>query len=577
MAEESRTKDIDVLVIGGGIAGTFAGMKAKEAGANKVVIVDKGYTGNSGMAAFGAGHLWVYIAGEDNLEDQFRSMVRGLGWLAQQDLIEDHFNRVYGIVQDMENCGAEFEKTPDGKWERTLGRGKALGMRFHGPQMMEAIARTVKKRGIEQVRNTMVTDLLVDNGRVCGAVGFHVPTGEFRVFQSKATIIAAGSCWYKGRCPGNRDVTGDGAMIAYRAGATMAGAEWGDPCNMFALNFDIGPGMNVYTGEGAKMINAKGQRFMELYNAQLMERSGLRLSVAAFCIEVKRGNGPIYMDMTHFTPKQLEMMRRVLPLPMMMYERAGLVVGNRFVKPIEWGPAAPIARVGIVVDRKMAASLPGLYACGEALARQARLEGITSCATSGAIAGESAAKSLKDLGSATVPESEIKRLKDYAFAPMQRKDGIEPGHIIIGVQEAIFPYDVLYLRHESRMQRALEKIEEIRDNQLPLLFAYDPHYLRVANETRNMVFVAEAHLRSAMARKETRTILREDYPYEDNVNWLKWIDIKNKDGQMELSTRDVPIDKYPLKPRRDKQLYYMWSQAQAINAIRIEKGEVVWV
>ena len=173
MAQESTMKDIDVLVIGGGIAGTLAALKAKEAGASKIVIVDKGYTGNSGMAAFGAGHLWVYIPGEDNLEDQFRSTVRALGWLAQQDVIGDHFERVYGVVQDMENCGAEFEKTPDGKWERTLGRGKALGMRFHGPQMMESIARAVKKRGIELVRHTMVTDLLVNNGSVRRRSGSH--------------------------------------------------------------------------------------------------------------------------------------------------------------------------------------------------------------------------------------------------------------------------------------------------------------------------------------------------------------------------------------------------------------------
>lgn len=577
LAEETRISDIDVLVLGGGIAATFAALKAKEAGANKVVLVDKGYPGNSGMSAFGAGWLWVYFPGEDNLDDMFRSMVRALGWLAQQELIMGHYERVYGIMHDMESYGVEFEKKPDGTWERRLGRGKHPGMHFRGPQLMEAMAKSTRKKGVELFRHTMITDLLVRNGEVHGAVGFNTRTGEFLVFESKATVMGTGSCWYKGRCPGNRDVTGDGAAIGFRAGATMAGSEWGDPSNLFPAHFDIGPGMNVYVGEGGKFINGKGQRFMEFYNAQLMDRSGLRLLVAAMSIEVRRGNGPIYMDMTHFKPEQLDRMRRVLPLAMMMHERAGTVVNNQFVKPIEWVPAAPIGRVGFVIDKSHATTLPGLYACGEAVARQARLEGITSAATSGATAGQSAAAYAKKTSIVGATQEKVELLKTYAFQPLQQKDGIEPGHIILGVQEAIFPYDVMFLRHEKRMQKALDKIEEIRDNQLPKICAYDPHYLRIAQEARNMVFVAEAHLRSCMMRKETRTILREDYPYEDNDNWLKWIDIKNDNGSVQLSTRDIPYDAYSLKPPKGRQLYYMWSQAQAIGAIRIEKGEVVWV
>jgi succinate dehydrogenase/fumarate reductase flavoprotein subunit len=334
--------------------------------------------------------------------------------------------------------------------------------------------------------------------------------------------------------------------------------------------------MNVYMGEGGKLYNRKGERFMQLYNPDLMERSGLRLLVAAFTIEVRRGNGPIYLDMRHFTPEQLERMRWILPLPMMMFERAGLVVNNRFVQAIEWVPAAPIARVGYVVEKSLAASLRGLYACGEAVSRQVRIEGITSCATSGAIAGESAADYAGRADEVALDEPEVKRLREFAFGPLQRKEGIEPNQAILAIQEAVFPYDVLFLRHEKRMQKALEKIEDIRDNELPKLIAYDPHYLLIANEARNMALVAEVHLRAAMMRKETRTVLREDYPYEDNQNWLKWIDIKNRNGKVELSTRDVPIDSYPLKPPRDKKLYYMWERARQIGAVRIEKGEMVW-
>ncbi|MFC1969575.1 FAD-dependent oxidoreductase [Chloroflexota bacterium] len=575
---ESKISDIDVLVIGGGIAAVFAAIKAKEAGAQTVVMVDKGYTGTSGMTPFAAGFLFAYFPGEDDLDDQFRSMVRGLGWLAQQDVVMDHFERVYGIMQDMEDYGVEFEKTEDGKWKRTAGRGKVPGMHFAGPKLMEVMAKALRKKGIQQVHRTMVTDLLTRDGEVHGAVGFDVRTGEFRVFEAKATVLATGGCWYKGRCPGQRDVTGDGVMITFRAGATLAGPEWGDPANLFPAHFDIGPGMSVYAGEGGIMLNGKGERFMESYNPKLMERSGLRLVGAAFCIEVRRGSGPIYMDMRHFTPEQMERIRWILPLAVKMYERAGLLVNNRFVQPIEWVPAAPIARVGLVVDRNHATNLPGYFACGEAVSRQARIEGITACATSGAIAGESAAAyAQKEISIINFSGNDLKELEAYALGMMKRKDGIEPDQVILAIEETLFPYDVLYLRHEERMQKALDRIYDIRDNEVSQLCAYDPHYLKTAHEARNMTLVAELHLKAAMMRKETRTILREDYPYEDNENWLKWIDIHNRNGKAELNTRDVPIDDYPLKPERGKRLYYMWQRAQENGAVKIEGGKAIWV
>lgn len=569
--------DIDVLIIGGGIAAVMAALKAKKSGVRNVVMVDKGNTGSSGMSSFAAGFLFVYFPKEDDLDRQFRRMVRGLGWLAQQDAIMEHFQRVYGILEDMEKYGVEFEKNPDGSWKRSVGRGKDPGMHFPGSQLMTAMAKAARRHGVEQITRTAITDLLVRDGNVYGAVGFDVRTGEFRVFKSRATVIATGGCWYKGRCPGQRDVTGDGAAMGFRAGALLSGAEWGEPSNMFPSHYDIGPGMNVYVGEGGKFFNNKGERFMERYNPELGDRSALRLLVAALCVEVKRGNGPIVLDMTHLTPEQLNRMRWILPLPMMMFERAGLVVNNRFVRPIEWVPAAPIARTGFVVDKNHATNLIGLYASGEAVSRQARIEGITSCATSGAIAGESAADFAKRTADITLDNSEVMRLKERAFAPLNRKEGVEPNQAIISIQEAIFPYDVLFLRHEKRMQKALERIKDIQDSQIPRLLAYDPHYLMVANEVCNMGTIAELQLRSALMRKETRTVLREDYPYEDNIDWLKWIDIRNENGEAVLSTRDIPFDRYPLKPPREKKLYYIWSRAQEMGSIKVENGEVIWV
>ena len=112
----------------------------------------------------------------------------------------------------------------------------------------------------------------------------------------------------------------------------------------------------------------------------------------AFSLEVSQGNGPIHIDMTHFTEAQVQRMRRVIPLPMRMFERAGLVVGDKFVQRIEWMLCPPIGRPGVMVNRAFEASMPGLYACGEAAASSAVVTGLAAAGTSGASAGANAAK-----------------------------------------------------------------------------------------------------------------------------------------------------------------------------------------
>ena len=97
-------------------------------------------------------------------------------------------------------------------------------------------------------------------------------------------------------------------------------------------------------------------------------------------------------------------------------------------------------------------------------------------------------------------------------------------------------------------------------------------------EARNMVMVAEMQLRSAIARKESRMRgIREDYPYRDNINWLKWVGVKRENGEMKVVTQDLPLDRYPVKPPRVKELEHAWERAKDLGIITIEEGKVVWV
>jgi succinate dehydrogenase/fumarate reductase flavoprotein subunit len=241
-------------------------------------------------------------------------------------------------------------------------------------------------------------------------------------------------------------------------------------------------------------------------------------------------------------------------------------VGDKIVKKMEWAPAfyGTIASGGgVVANTRCETSLPGLYACGDAMLRpQSVPRALEGASTTGAIAGKSAAEYAKEFEHQTISESQVTELEEFAFEALNREDGIEPDHIIIGLQETLVPYGVTVISRADRLEKAIREVERIRDNEVSLLFASDIHNLRLANETRNMVLVAEMYLRSRLLRTESRDgCVREDYPYLDNINWLKWTKVKRDNGQMKLWTEDIPADTYRVKPRREKYLYPVFEAA----------------
>jgi len=162
-----------------------------------------------------------------------------------------------------------------------------------------------------------------------------------------------------------------------------------------------------------------------------------------------------------------------------------------------------------------------------------------------------------------INRKQVEELRKLTLSPLERKDGIEPDHIIIGVQEAVFPYEVTVISRGNRLEKAIDEIGRIRDEEVPLLYGSDAHYLRIANEARNIVLFAEMQLRSRLLREESRDgCLREDYPYTDNVNWLKNTVLKQENGKMKLWTEDIPVERYKVKPKREKYLYPIFEVAR---------------
>jgi succinate dehydrogenase/fumarate reductase flavoprotein subunit len=244
------------------------------------------------------------------------------------------------------------------------------------------------------------------------------------------------------------------------------------------------------------------------------------------------------------------------------FERAGYIKEGKIKERVEW-VSVNMGNVGygggLKINTQCETNLQGLYAAGDATCGPASgVEGfcayaIPFAATSGARSGTAAFQYTKHVKPLSIDNEELQELKEKLSRPLKLKDGVDPDHVVLKVQEQLFPMDIYLIRHQERMQASLEKMVRLRQEVVPYLKAYDPHYLRMVIEASNMVTCGELFLRAAITRTESRgSHLREDYLDIDNVDWLKWVILGKDNGKIVVSTEDIPIGAYPMKPERKR-------------------------
>jgi succinate dehydrogenase / fumarate reductase flavoprotein subunit len=567
--EAFQTISTDLLIIGGGAAGCFAALKAGEAGVRNILVVDKGHVGKSGCATFGAGSFKGFIPGEDPYEIWFGKAVEAGCFMNDQDWTQAHLNEVYERVKELESWGVEFERNPDGSYRRIEGQGSSdlrpiKTLMFHGPQLMHQLRRTLARRGIPIMDRVMVTHLLHARGRpgvISGALGFHLESGEQRVFLSKATILTSGGQSYKSPYAFHKMVTGDGHIMALEAGAELSNYEF-TLHHLSYAGFDT-TGMNVLQGLGGTFVNGLGESFMEKYDPEHGSRANLNTLSAAMAMEVKEGRGPIHMDFSGYTRDSIDLLKRVLPIFHRAFARAGLIRGDRIAPRLEW-MSVNSGNVGfgggVRINLACETNLEGLLAAGDATSGPAAgVEGFCAYAipfatTSGARAGLQAAARIKRMKNPyAIGLSELRQKGMELSRPLLRSRGVEPDVLTLRVQEILFPMGTYLLRHGDRLRKGIEEVADLKADLLPVLKAYDPHYLRMALEAKNMLLCAECFLKAALAREESRgSHLREDFPFSENGHWLKWIILRQADEKLKLREEPIPLHRFPLKPSVDR-------------------------
>src|SRR6186713_2070017 len=464
-----ETFEHDVLVIGAGGAGLRAAIEAS-AGGVSVGLVCKSLLGKAHtvMAEGGIAAALANVDDRDSWKVHFADTMRGGQYVNNWRMAELHAKEAPDRVRELEAWGAVFDRTKDGRiLQRNFGGHKYPRLAHVGDRTGLEMIRTLQDHGVHQGidvhMEVCILGLLKDDGRISGAFGYDRERGRFRIFRSKAVILATGGIGKAYKITSNSwDCTGDGHSLAYHAGAELIDMEF----IQFHPTGMVWPpsvsGMLVtegVRGEGGILTNAEGKRFMfdfipDNYKAQTAdnEDEGWRYTQGdknarrppelltrdhvARCInrEVKAGRGSphggVYLDIAWIKqrlPKAEEHIKKKLPS---MYHQFKQLADIDITKePMEVGPTTHYIMGGVRVDAETQMSnVPGLFAAGECAAGingANRLGGnsLSDLLVFGKRAGEYAARFANDNSRVAVDPATVQRATDDALKPFERGQG----------------------------------------------------------------------------------------------------------------------------------------------------------
>jgi succinate dehydrogenase/fumarate reductase flavoprotein subunit len=546
--------ETDVLVIGGGMAGLFAAVKAHDAGAN-VMLVSKGRLGSSGQTPFAKG-IFVYDAEKEKLS------------------IDEYVAKVSASALGTNNKTYTRQVA-----ENSMARVKELrewGF-FDSPLYNNSFNKPIKERNIPIFERVTITHLLKENGKIAGAAGFSVDEQKVHFFKAKSVILCTGAGGFKPNGFPICDLTHDGTIMAYNIGAKVTGKEWNDGHGGSATNaaacYDGWHGM-FDRKCGTTGVGIRHDLGMEMnYTAYVSGGGPVSMGPGAGSTTVAGGpqrpegfseerghDGPPPSD----GDKENKGDRPDGPPPGEKGKRKGggpdgeaggpPGMGGSMVGGSSAGMAIHKSEGLVPINGKCESTISGLYAAGDALgsymagAIYTQIgSSLSGSAVQGAIAAEAAAEYCRGAERQEISKAKMDEIKEEILAPINRKAGYSAAWVTQTLQGIMIPNFIIYIKKENLLKAALAYIEELRDHHMPMMRASDMHELRLVHETKNMIISAEMKLKASIMRTESRcSHYRLDYPDMDNENWQAWINIfKGEDGTMQFEKQ--AFDTWPTK------------------------------
>ncbi len=548
--------ETDVLIIGAGAAGMYAAIEAARGGA-RVLLADRSLIGRGGATVMAQMTVAAALGEEtpDNWQHHYANTIAAGRGLCDEPLAQL-------LCEDAPHCIRELDEWGVG-WARKDGHITATTAPGHdrprcvyvdfintGPAVSKTLRTVIARNGqaIRKAGDLCLVDLVVSDGEVTGAAGWHLPSGAPVTIAAKATVLATGGLTRLfRRNSASTNMGGDGYALALRAGATLIDME-------FVQFFPIGHlaprliGMDPIMWDpfryklGGRLLNGAMEEFTSSYGSDEDGKYVLTRDLATYAIlkEVEAGRGSphggAYLSFEHCSPGAL----RAAFGPVIDRLAANAIDLTRM--PIEVAPIAHYHMGGVKADAEMATSLPGLFVAGEVVggANGAnRLSGnaLTEAFVFGRRAGRSAARRVKHLPQQKLHASDTRAARQ----PVGSRDnrGINTAMAISDLQN-IMADQAGPLRTAQSLQSALSQIQALTARVGELSATSNgaaPFDLERLDgfDLRNMLVVAQAVVQAALNRTESRGAhQREDFPQAD-PHWQVHQQVRLREGHLLIS------------------------------------------